>query len=117
MKLTRMCSEVCRDEKRIHCRLTTRQIEISVSVRSNHTCEAAYSGVFFGTGVSIIGFVMRRVWPALYDKEFLINSQYLLMIGMAGAIIDIKKLKTHDQKTRTHGVERFGYPTVARILS
>jgi len=52
------------------------------------TTAAAYSGVIYGIAVTVFGFVMRRVWPAMYGgEEFPINSQYLLLVAMVGATV------------------------------
>ncbi|MCH2114826.1 MAG: hypothetical protein MK171_07955 [Pirellulales bacterium] len=52
------------------------------------TTAAAYSSVGFGVALSVFGFVMRFVWPELHDgKEFPVNSQFLLLIGMVGASV------------------------------
>ena len=52
------------------------------------TTAAAFTSVTFGIAVSLMGLVLRRIWPAMYGgEEFPINSQFLLLIAMVGASV------------------------------
>lgn len=51
------------------------------------TTAGAYSAVFVGIIVAVLGFVLPRIWPTVYGSQFPINSQWMWLIAMLIAIV------------------------------
>lgn len=46
------------------------------------TTAGAYTSIFTGMIVAIVGFVCQRNWVAWYDTEFPLNSQYMMLVAL-----------------------------------